>query len=130
MRPWVVCEAGDRWLHTVRRFAPEIMPSPLTPASIAAQPSDVPQILASGLPAVVLWEVERESLAIACDHIARAAVTTPEVLQLVAGPQLSGREQIAVSEFGCAASIRHPEDLPGLSALIRGYFARSLGNLD
>ncbi len=73
--------------------------------------------------AVVLWEVRRESLAAACDCLAAVAITSPQVLQLAAVAGLSNRERLVLSEFGCATMVRQPEDLPGLSRMIHGYFA-------
>jgi hypothetical protein len=124
------------------------MPAPLVPAVIAAQPAKVRGILSGlqALPAlqetslappsaIVLWEVEPESLASTCDYLAQTSAAarsglSPRVLQLVAGPDLHDGERIVLSEFGCAATIRHPEDLHRLARLIHGYFARSGQVLD
>jgi hypothetical protein len=107
-----------------------MMPPPLIPAIQSASATKVRAMLAGNDPAVVLWEVQRESLQAACDCLAQTAADAPSVLQLVAGSGLSTAEQIVLSEFPCAATIRHPEDLPRLSAMIHGYFAKSSQNLD
>jgi len=130
IRPWVVCEATDRWLTAIRRFAPEMMPAPLIPAIQPVEPPKARELLAGeGGPAVILWEVG-DSLAAACDCLARTAITSPQLLQWVAGPALSDRERIMLSEFGCAAVIRHPEDLPKLTRMVHVYFATSDQHLD
>ena len=130
VRTWIGCEASDRWLNAVRRFAAEMMPQPLIPAILPAQREKARKMLSGNEPAVVLWEVRRDSLAATCDCLAQTAIAFPQVLQLVAGGGLSDREQIVLSEFRCAAAIRHPEDLPKLAGMVHGYFATSRHNLD
>ena len=130
VRTWLVCESGDRWLHAVRRFAPSMMPAPLIAATRSTEPAQVTSLLTRQSPAVILWEVEPPSLAIACDYLANTADAAPGVLQLVAGSELTDRERISVMEFPCCATIRHPEDLPGLARLIHGYFATPNQHLD
>jgi len=138
IRPWIVCDvavqnpavqnpavqrASGRWITAVRRFAPELMPPPLIPCIVPAEPPKARAMLAGNEQAVALWEVRRESLAAACDCLAAVAMTSPHVLQLAAVAGLSDRERLVLSEFGCATMVRQPEDLPGLSQMIRGYFA-------
>jgi hypothetical protein len=123
IRPWIVCEAADRWLNAVRRFAPEMMPQPLIPSIVPAQTPKARAILSGIDQAVVLWEVRRASLAACCDCLAAVAITSPRVLQLLAVAGLSDRERLVLSEYRCAAMIRQPEELPGLSRMIQGYFA-------
>ena len=133
IRPWIVCDvavqnpavqrASGRWITAVRRFAPKLMPPPLIPCIVPAEPRKTRAMLAGNEQAVVLWEVRRESLAAACDCLAAVAMTSPQVLQLAAVAGLSDRERLVLSEFGCATMVRQPEDLPGLSQMIRGYFA-------
>jgi hypothetical protein len=129
-RRWVVCASSQRWLIAVRRFAPEMIPRPLIPVVVPADPPQVPQSLAGQRQAVVLWEVQPDSLAATCDCLARTAIAFPDVLQLVAGSGLSDLDQIALAEFPSAASMNHPEDLPRLTAMIQGYFASLDQDLD
>ncbi len=121
VRPWVVCEVASRWRTAVRRFIPAMMPPPLIPAILPAEPQTVRELVGRG-PAVVLWEVRRESLAASCDGLAEIAIAVPKVLQLVAASDLSDRERMLLSEFQCATVIRHPEDVPRLAPMIRNYF--------
>jgi hypothetical protein len=130
IRPWIVCEAADRWLRAVRRFAPQMMPRSLIPAIEPAESAKVQQALSGHRLAVVLWEVRPDSLADSCDCLARTAIASPNVLQLVAGSGLSDLDQIVLTEFQTAASINHPEDLPRLARMIQGYFATSDQHLD
>jgi hypothetical protein len=133
IRPWIVCEAAvdktsvqgaaGRWVTAVRRFAPELMPPPLIPSIVPAEPAQARAMLAGNEQAVILWEVRHESLAAACDCLAAVAMTSPQVLQLLAVAGLSDRERLVLSEFGCATMVCQPEDLPGLSQMIHGYFA-------
>jgi hypothetical protein len=129
IRPWIICEANDRWLRAVRRFGPEIMPPPLIPAIRPAEPMATREMLSGVGPALILWEVG-DSLASICDCLARTAIDAPQVLQLVAGSQLSDRETIMLSEFRCGAVIRQVEDLPRLARMIHGYFAMSTEYID
>ena len=76
-RHWIICETGDRWLHSIRRFAPAMMPSPLIPVSLPSEPANVRGMLHRAVPAVVFWEVQRKSLAIACDYLAQTAINAP-----------------------------------------------------
>lgn len=129
-RLWIVSEVDHRWVTAVRRFAPELLPAPLVPSIVPAESAKVRTMLSGIDKAVVLWEVRRDSLAACCDGVAAVAVSSPRVLQLLATPGLSDRERLALSQFGCAMMIRHPEDLQGLSRLIHGYFAIACENLD
>jgi hypothetical protein len=123
LRPWIICETGHRWNMAVCRFAPAMMPAPLVPSVFRAKPSNTAASILGDGPAVVLWEVRRESVVAACDHLFQTAIAAPDALQLVAGPELSDRERVVLSEFRCAAVIRHPEHLPRLAPMIRAYFA-------
>ena len=123
IRPWIVSEVENRWVTAVRRFAPEMMPRPLILSIVPAPIPKARAMLAGIGKAVVLWEVRRESLAACCDSLAAVAISSPQVLQLLAVSGLSDRERLMLSEFRCAAMIRQPEDLPSLSRMIHGYFA-------
>ncbi len=123
IRLWIVSEVENRWLTAVRRFAPDMMPRPLIPSIVPAPTPKARAMLVGIDKAVVLWEVRRESLATCCDCLAAVASSSPQVLQLLAVSGLSDRERLVLSEFPCAAMIRQPEDLPGLSQMIHGYFA-------
>ncbi len=128
MRRWIVCESGDRWLQALGRFAPGLMPHPLvatvTPAEADSQgPDGLAALLAGQERAVVLWEVQRSHLLRCCDGLAATASRQPKILQLVAAGGLSECELIALTEFNAAVTLRHPEQLPSLAAMIHGYFA-------
>lgn len=123
VRSWIVCEETQRWESAARRFAPEMMPPQLIPAVVPASKTHVRGIVSGIDKAVVLWEVRRESLASACDCLAAVSSAAPNVLQLLAIVGLTNRERLVLSEFRCAATIRHPEELPRLAGMIEGYFA-------
>lgn len=122
-RTWIVCDDVDRWLTPVRQFAPALMPENLAVTIVACQPSEIPAALVGGGQAVLLWGVRREAVIQACDHVAKVSLLAPHVLQVLAAEGLADRELAALSELGCRAIVRHPEQLPGLSRMIHGYFA-------
>jgi hypothetical protein len=130
VRTWIVCESGNRWLQAVRRFAPHMMPPPLTATSLQVEPAGLPRLLQPNLHGVLVLEVRRQSMRTACDLLALRATAAPGILPVVAGSGLSAAERIVLLEFQCAVTIRHPEDLPRLSRLFHGYFATSREYLD
>ncbi len=125
IRPWVVCESGNRWLTAVRRFAPDLMPGQLVVEVTHADPGNTDSVLAGHRRAVVLWEVHRTNFTAACDWLATTAIRWPKTLRLAAGSGLSDRELIVLSEFCVATTLRHPEQLPRLASMIKAYFATS-----
>ena len=129
-RPWIVCEPQQRWLTAVRRFAPEQFPRPLIPVVMPAEPDAVTTMIAGQGSGVILWSAGRDNLREVCQRLARTEIATPWVLQLVAEDGLSNRERLILAEFPCAATVRNPEDLPRLTGMIRGYFARLDDHLD
>ena len=129
-RSWIVCEAGKRWLNTVRRFAPEQMPKPLVAVVLPGEPETVQPMLADQAPAIVLWSVQRDSMVAAADNLAEISTAAPGILQLVASEGLTPREIMILSEFGAATTISRPEDLPRLTPMIHGYFASARHHLD
>lgn len=129
-RRWIVCAADPRWLIAVRRFAPELVPRPLVPLVVPAEPAQVAAALAGQHRAVVLWQADPDSLAAVCSRLVQIAIDFPGILQLAATSELSDGDRIALAEFPCATSVRHPEDLPRLTPMMQGYFASLDQDLD
>ncbi len=135
IRPWYVVETGERWIIAARRFAPTMMPHPLV-ARVEGIDDATDALLGAaarnGTAArgIFLWEVRRDSLAVACQRLARVATIAPGTLQLVALWGLTDRERVLLSEFPTAACISHPEDLPRLAPMIHDYFAAAVKRLD
>lgn len=123
LRTWMICEQGERWITAARRFAPQIM-HPLVPALQMVEVADLRNHLQplGEQPAIVLCEVDRQELLQACDNLAQIKLLAPQALVLLAVAELSGRERSVLGEFGYSALVRHPEDLPVLTGLIRRYF--------
>ena len=123
-RPWFVIESDVRWLHATRRFADELMPSPLRAVPRRLEPGP-DLVLPSGLAALAIWEVDPSNLASVCSRLA----TTPRAphgqrpLHLAAVSALSNRERLVLLEFGAATLIEHPEELGRLKPMIQAYFA-------
>ena len=124
LRTWLVCEADERWVTAVRRFAPILLPPPLVPRIIDADAATTnEQVVALGdQPTIVLWESCGESLLPVCDRLIQTAAANPRTLQLVAAPNRSAGECEVLSELPCTAILRHPEDLAGLASMVRAYF--------
>ena len=124
LRTWLVCEADQRWVTAIRRFAPVLMPTPLVPKIIHADAATtIEQVAALGdQPTIVLWESRGESLLPVCDQLIQTAAVNPRTLQLVAAPNRSVGECEVLSELPCTAILRHPEDLAGLGPMVRAYF--------
>ena len=135
---WIVAEASaphprrpPRWLTASRRLVPEAAAQPAGVAVIAAaDATEVLSMTAGAARAAVLWEIDRERFEPACRSVARISVAAPGVLQIAAVGRLAPRDQLLLSEFGVAACITAPEELPRLAPLIRGAFAHSLQSLD
>lgn len=130
LRPWIVCEQGQRWLTGVRRFASQMMPAPLIASIVAADPTKPLAMLATQQQAIVLWAVQQNALIASCDRIAQVSIASPKVLQIVASAELSWQQRLVLSELRASVVIRHIEDLPKLAGLIQGYFASSHQHLD
>jgi DNA-binding transcriptional regulator YdaS (Cro superfamily) len=124
IRPWLICEAGGRWLTAVRRFGAEIVPPELVPNIESAERDQVLAKLARPVPSIVLWETRRESLALSCDSLARTADLNPRTLQIVACHQISHRERLCLTPYPVSAMVEHPEDLTRLTRMIHLHFAR------
>lgn len=130
LRRWVVCESGSRWAHAVRCFGPSMTPAPLVLDVIAlgleglASPADaVRGELNQRESAIVLWEVDPESVLEASQWLRQTAIALPRTVQIVADRGLSPRQRMAICEFPVAVSIQHPEQLPRLDPLVKGHFA-------
>ena len=120
---WLICSRDDRWPRAVRRFAPELTPGIGSMKMLVCEPADSASILFAQSSAIVLWQIETETLGAWCDRIAKTSIASPNVLQLAATSELSPLEQAALSELGVAAMIRHIEQLPMLAKMIRRYLA-------
>lgn len=130
VRPWIVCESGNRWMTAVRRFVAEMMPPGLAASVIAAEPAKVHAMISPRRPSVVLWEFQPSLFAAVCDAVAATTIAAPKTLQIVASETLSRRQQFVLSELRVTATLRHVEELPRLTGLIQGYFASVPDNLD
>ena len=130
IRPWLVCESGHRWFSAVARFAPQLMPKPLLASITPAAPADVVSLSAGSARAVVLWEVDRSNLAVACDWLIETAIGRPAMLRITVGTGLSDGERLVLSELGSATTLQHPEQLPRLETMIKAHFATSSHHLD
>ncbi|TWU58464.1 hypothetical protein Poly51_12420 [Rubripirellula tenax] len=135
IHPWIVCEspskegAPDRWAIASRQFAREMVDPPtiLAIESVDAigQPDRVRVKLVGHTAAVVIWEVQRDHLVVACDRIAQLSIASPTVLQVAVGREIPTAGKWALWEFGVAAILRNVEDLPGITPMVRRYFARA-----
>ena len=124
LRTWLVCESDQRWVTTVRRFAPGLMPPPLVPTIVDADhATTIEQVVTlRDQPTIVLWESCGESLLPVCDHLIQTARANPRALQLVAAPNRTAQECELLLELPCTAIVRHPEDLARLGSMVRAYF--------
>lgn len=127
---WTVCESSGRWATAIRRFAPQLVPPPRTHQIVAASHSEAIAVAPLHHHPIILWEVQSDSLAKACDWLTQTARNSPQSLQLVACAGISDRQRIALAELPVAAFVRHPEDLPRLRWLLLAYFARDRQLLD
>lgn len=123
VRCWAVCERSQRWLNAVRRFGPEMTPPPLVLDVVASDRSQLTDTLTTGLPCVILWEIDADSLLSSFQWLVRTATAFPLAIQLVADCGLSPSERLALCELPIAALIQQPEQLPMLGSLIQGHFA-------
>ena len=143
---WLVYETSDRWIRVVRRFAPDFVSADegLSVIGQAAITSDFsPRLLQTpsdpAVRRVVLWQVDRSNFQHVAAAIAQSRLSNPSDLhpcnlhpsdlhpcdlQIAAVCDLSLLSQMALSEFGIATIIRHPEQLPSLRHMIRSHFAR------
>ncbi len=124
IRPWFICETGNRWLTAVRRFGPDMVPAALVPKVKSTSRDEILASLAFCEPSVVLWEVRQDSLAAHCESLARSTAISPQALQIIACHDLTHREQSCLTPFRVAAMIQHPEQLPRLTRMIHLHFAR------
>jgi len=127
VRPWVLCERGTRWFPALCRFAPELMPDPLTASIIALDARQVRSALIGQTKAVLWWEAPADGVATLCDAVAFVSLVAPQVSQIVVGSRLSRAEQLVLAELRVAATIEHLEQIPQLSRLISAYFATDAG---
>jgi hypothetical protein len=135
---WLIADHDGRWLNAARRFAAPLTPPPWVasversawpPVERSAWPP-VDTRRAAGPRAVLLWELAPDQFAEACDRLATTSLRWPESLRLVAADRLSDPQRIVLAELGAAITINHPEQLPGLSPMIRAYFTRPIARLD
>lgn len=124
IRPWLVVESGDRWIHASRRFAPELMPPNLI-AQVRHFEPPLTVALSGQQRAVILWEVRRAHFDKAIDGLAATRLRSPSTLLLAATRGLADRHHLALSEFGVATFVSHPEHLPRLAPMIGAYFSDS-----
>ena len=126
LRTWLVCESDQRWVTTVRRFSPGLMPPPLVPTIVQAdQAKTIEHVIAlRDQPTIVVWESYGDSLLPVCDQLIQTAQVNSRALQLVAAPNRTARECEVLMELPCMAILRHPEDLAGLRSMVRAYFRR------
>ncbi len=145
LRTWIVCEADDRWVIAVRRFAAEMM-DPLVPSIQTSDPAQMTAKLASSRsaplptksrttaqhwsPAVVLWEIRDVAFLDACGYLPSLRIRNPDILLIFAVTDLSNPQMLILGEYGFAAMIRHPEELPKLAGMIQAYFATAIEDLD
>jgi hypothetical protein len=131
VRSWMVCESEQRWLMAVRRFATDIM-EPWVPQIQTIEPAALTAYLKTGprVPAIALWEVRNDSLLDTCDSLTQIGIVASKTLVLFVVTELSARQKLILGEYGCAAMIRHPEELPKLRGMIQGYFAAAGRRLD
>ena len=127
LRTWLVCESDQRWVTTVRRFSPGLMPTPLVPTIVHADHATTIEhaIALRDQPTIVLWESWGESLLPVCDQLIQTAKVNSRALQLVAAPNRTARECEVLMELPCTAILRHPEDLAGLRSMVRAFFRLS-----
>ncbi len=123
IRPWVISDPSGRWLEGARRFAPQLTPKPLVASVTEATSDQATARIRAESKGVVLWATQPNQFAELCDCVGRAAIERPELLRLVAVEGLSNDELLVLGEFQVSAIVRHPEQLPGLKAMIRRYFA-------
>ena len=124
IRPWLLCESGNRWLTAVRRFGPEMVPAELVPKVESASRDEILVNLSRSESSVVLWEARSESLVANCDSLARTAAVNPRALQIIACHQLTYRGQLCLTPLRVAAMVHHPEEFPRLARMIHLHFAR------
>ena len=124
--------AGDasRWLPAIRRFAPQWLPQSLTAAVDECEAKQVASRTAGLTAGAVFWAVRLDTLVATCEHVAAIRVAAPTMLQLAAVRDLSPPDVAALSEFGIAATVSNPEELPRLRPMVHGYFAARFGILD
>ena len=146
---WHVYESSDRWIHVVRRFAPDVFHhtsipdrcqdfmdvrmtadgQPLSIIPMGPITPDVSQTIrrAPDDPTdkrVVLWQVDRVNLPHACNAISQSRERRTRDLHMAAVSHLPNLARMALSEIGVATVIDHPEQLPMLSRMVRRYLAR------
>ncbi|MGB7326575.1 MAG: hypothetical protein WBD31_16995 [Rubripirellula sp.] len=133
--PWIVVERAlttddrarpGRWFTASRQFVPAMVDPPLMMSIVSISPPEADKIrvhLAGYRRGVVVWEVDRDNLVGICDRIATLSIAMPAVAQIAAAPDLSDAHCLVLSEFRVAATIRHPEDLPGIGRFVGRYFA-------
>ncbi|TWU57801.1 hypothetical protein [Rubripirellula reticaptiva] len=133
--PWIVVERAlptddrvrpGRWFTASRQFVPAMVDPPLMMSIVTISPFEADNIrahLAGYRRGVVVWDVDRDNLVAVCDRINALAIAMPAVAQIAAAPDLSDGHCLVLSEFRVAATIRHPEDLPGMTRFVGRYFA-------
>ena len=124
IRPWLICETGNRWLTAVRRFEQNIVPAQLVARVEPAGQDEILTKLTHSEPLVVLWEVRGDSLAAHLDALVRSTAINPQALQIIACHHLTHRELSCLTPFPVTAMVQHPEELPRLTHMIHLYFAR------
>lgn len=124
IRHWVVFEHAHRWSSALQRFAPQLMPDPLTakihqfrPTSSLPAPS-----LVSDHP-ILVWEVSTESCIAVCDRLIETSIHLPKSLCLAVSDELPESQCLILLELGAAGLIQKPEQLNQLRPMIHAYFA-------
>lgn len=140
---FLVCESGQRWCDTARRFVgPFQHAEDQRPSGASAQPSiivrNVPHqkvraSLASNSDAAVLWEISAENVVQVALSVAQIAVGRPDVMQLVGLHSEAGRAGSSIGlrmlELGVRAVVSSPEEFAIISSLVHRRFQSTLPRL-
>jgi len=124
VRPWIVCESGQRWVTASRRFSTQLLPPNFTANVLACGPVDIPMQLVRQPSAIVLWEISPANTIGILDHITALSWSHPHVLQIAAASEITDGDLISLSEMGIKAIVTETEQLPGLRKMIYRYLTR------
>lgn len=128
-RHCILSETGDRWRQSIWRFVPSWLEEGETLDVQQVRPQEVPAEIERRRAGLLLWEVRAERLAEDCHSIATAEVNRSAWLQVVAVDRLSAADRCALTQWGVAAFVDHPEAFAALQPLVTGHFARAAGLL-
>lgn len=125
---WIVCERGQRWSNTIRRFHHDLVGKDIQAKVTTQKLTSEPPVTRPSDAIVFLWEVDRSNLVDSLDHLIQIGLSTSNRLQLVASVGLSSTQRLALSELNIAMFLQKPEEMPRCRPILQGYFAR-LGDL-